>query len=105
MSSLAVAFGLGANLGDARGALAAAVRALRSTPRLDVAAVSSLYRTAPVGGPEQPDYCNAVVVARTDLSPGQLLAVAQRIEAAHHRVREVRWGPARWISTSWRSPM
>lgn len=93
MSPHTVAFGLGANLGDARGALADAVRALSSTPGIDVGAVSSLYRTAPVGGPEQPDYLNAVLVGATTLSPMRLLGVAQAIEADHHRTREVRWGP------------
>lgn len=93
MTPRKVAFGLGANLGDARGALAAAVAALRATPGIDVIAVSALYRTSPVGGPEQPDYLNAVVVATTRLSPHELLAVGQSIEAAHSRTREVRWGP------------
>lgn len=93
MTQATVAFGLGANLGDARAALTAAVAALQGSPGVRVLAVSSLYRTAPVGGPEQPDYLNAVVVAASDLAPAQLLGVAQRIEAEHHRTRLVRWGP------------
>jgi len=58
-----------------------------------VLAVSSVYSTAPVGGPEQDDYLNAVVLVDIELSPHELLALAQRIEADHHRTREVRWGP------------
>ena len=53
----------------------------------------SLYRTAPVGGVEQPDYLNAVVAGRTELSASDLLALCQRIEQAHGRTRDVRWGP------------
>lgn len=93
MTAAVAALGLGANLGDARGALQAAVCALRAAPGVRVVSVSSLYRTAPVGGPQQPDYVNAVVVIRTDLPAHDLLAVAQGIEAAAHRTRDVRWGP------------
>lgn len=93
MTVAIAALGLGANLGDARGALRLAVQALRSTPGIRVRAVSSLYSTAPVGGPAQPDYLNAVVVVSTELAPSDLLAIAQRLEAAAERTREVRWGP------------
>ena len=85
--------GLGANLGDALGALRGAVDALDADPATDVVAASSVYRSAPVGGPEQPDYLNAVVVVATDLRSWELLELAQRIEADHDRVREERWGP------------
>ena len=85
--------GLGANLGDARAALRAAVAGLAATERLEVEAVSGLWMTAPVGGPEQPQYSNAVVEVRTALAPEELLAVCRGLEAAAHRVREVRWGP------------
>ena len=54
------ALGLGANLGDRVAALQGAVDLI--APRLDDPAVSSVYETAPVGGPEQPDYANAVLV-------------------------------------------
>ncbi len=55
--------------------------------------VSPVYETAPVGGPEQPDYLNAVVAVETTLSAHELLRVAQGIEAEADRVRTVRWGP------------
>ena len=91
-----VALGLGANLGDARRALADAVHALADEPGLTVTAVSPLARTAPVlasGQESQPDYLNAVVLARTTLAPLALLAAVQRIEAHTGRVRSERWGP------------
>lgn len=81
--------GLGSNLGDRRGYLARAVDALPG-----VVAVSRLYETEPVGGPEgQGPYLNLVVELDTDLGPHQLLALARRLEEAAERRREVRWGP------------
>lgn len=81
--------GLGSNLGDRMCTLARAVAGLP-----DVAAVSSVYETEPVGGPEgQPPYLNIVVQLETDLSPRDLLEVGQRLEAAAGRVRDVRFGP------------
>lgn len=85
--------GLGANLGEPRSALRAAVAGLEETPGLQVVAVSGLWSTAPVGGPDQPEYLNAVVEVRTGLAPEQVLAVCAGLEAAAHRVRDVRWGP------------
>ena len=84
---------LGANLGDARGALEGAVTALKSTPGVALTAESSVYVTAPVGGVEQPDYLNAVVLAETSLSPRELLDRLHGIENDWQRTREVRWGP------------
>ena len=84
---------LGANLGDARAALAGAVEAITATAGVTVLAESSVYSTAPIGGVEQPDYLNAVVVVDTSLSPHELLDRLHEIENAWHRTREVRWGP------------
>lgn len=84
---------LGSNVGDSIATVQGAVDALATTPDLRIVAVSSLYRTAPVGGPEQGDFINAVLLAETALGPLELLARCQSIEAAFHRVREVRWGP------------
>lgn len=86
-----VAFGLGANLGDRVAALQGAVNLL--SPLLHGAQVSSVYETAPQGGPEQPDYANAVLIGLSELDPSALLAAAQAAEQEWHRVREVRWGP------------
>lgn len=85
---------LGSNLGDSGATLAAAVDALAAAEGVEVAAVSPRARTRPVGGPpDQPDFLNQIVAVTTTLSPHGLLDVAQRIEAEHHRTREVRWGP------------
>ena len=60
---------------------------------IEVVAVSPLASTEPVGGPEQPAYVNAVVLARTVLTPQSVLAVAHHVEQAAGRERLVRWGP------------
>jgi len=86
-----VALGLGANLGDRVAALQGAVDTI--APHLHDAAVSSVYETAPVGGPEQPDYANAVLVGGFAGEPFELLALAHEAEQAWSRTREVRWGP------------
>ncbi|MCZ2105285.1 MAG: 2-amino-4-hydroxy-6-hydroxymethyldihydropteridine diphosphokinase [Burkholderiales bacterium] len=84
--------GLGANLGDARVALAAAVQALAALPATRLAAVSSLYASAPVdaGGP---DYFNAVACLQTTLAPLALLRALQAIETAAGRTRPYRNAP------------
>jgi len=56
-------------------------------------AVSPVYETAPVGGPDQPDYLNAVLLARTSLAARPLLGRLHEVEAAFARVRDVRFGP------------
>ncbi|GAB3163668.1 hypothetical protein GCM10027059_18330 [Myceligenerans halotolerans] len=88
-----VVLALGANLGDPQATLRAAVMDLDRITGLQVTEVSPLARTAAVGGPEQPDYLNAVVVARTGLAPRELLHACQAIEYAHGRSREEHWGP------------
>lgn len=82
--------GLGSNLGDRMALLSDAVAGLAIAG--EVVAVSQVYETDPVG-PYQPDYLNAVAVVRTDLSPQELLGVAQGLERAAGRVRGERWGP------------
>ena len=89
----AVVIALGSNLGDRLAHLQAAVDALAAVPGLSVTAVSPVYRTDPVGGPDQPDYLNAVLLAGTTLPPARVLAAAHAAEAARQRTREVRWGP------------
>ena len=87
-----VVLALGANLGDRTATLRAAVRELDATPGVRVRAVSAPVETDPVGGPDQPDYLNAVVLAGTTLAPEELLAACHRVEADHGRERVVRWG-------------
>jgi dihydroneopterin aldolase / 2-amino-4-hydroxy-6-hydroxymethyldihydropteridine diphosphokinase len=88
-----VVLALGSNLGDRLATLQGAVDELAATPGLDVVGVSPVYETEPVGGPEQPDYLNAVVIAQTSRPAGDLLRRAHEIEAAAQRRRDVRWGP------------
>ncbi|WP_446666147.1 2-amino-4-hydroxy-6-hydroxymethyldihydropteridine diphosphokinase [Flexivirga sp. B27] len=87
-----VVIALGANLGDRVATLSAAVRALGRVEGLQLIEVSGLYETAPVGGPEQPDYLNAVAVGETRLAPWTLLDRLHEIEAGRGRTREIRWG-------------
>lgn len=82
---------LGANIGNLQEQMDLALALLREA--IDVKAVSSYYRTAPVGGPEQPDYLNAVCIAECDLPAAQLLALLHGIEKALGRERLVHWGP------------
>ena len=80
--------GLGSNLGDREALLR---RAVASLP--DVVAVSPLYETEPVGGPEQGAFLNLVVELDTERSPRELLELCQELEADANRVRLERWGP------------
>ena len=80
---------LGSNLGDRRQFLAEAVQSLGSS----VVAVSPVYETDPVGGPDQGRFLNLIVQLETELSPRELLAICHRLESAAQRVRMQRWGP------------
>lgn len=89
-----VYLGLGANLGDRRANLEAAVAALRAHPAIRVAAVSSFIDTPPAGGPPgQPTYLNGAACIETTLAPADLLAECKRIERALGRTDGPRWGP------------
>lgn len=85
--------GLGANLGDRLANLQRAVDELAAKPGIRVVRSSRVYETEPVGGPEQPEYLNAVVEVETDLDPHALLAACLAVEGAMGRVRTERWGP------------
>jgi 2-amino-4-hydroxy-6-hydroxymethyldihydropteridine diphosphokinase len=82
---------LGANIGNPKEQMNLAVALLRES--LDVSAVSSFFTTAPVGGPEQPDYLNAICIAESDLPAADLLALLHGIEKVLGRERIERWGP------------
>jgi 2-amino-4-hydroxy-6-hydroxymethyldihydropteridine diphosphokinase len=84
---------VGANLGDRLGTLQGCVQAIAELPDTDVLAISPLYETAPVGGPPQPDYLNAVLLIQTGLPPRDLLDASHAIEARFGRVRAERFGP------------
>jgi len=79
---------LGSNVGDRRAILREAVAAV-----YEVVAVSPVYETEPVGGPEQGPFYNIVIELETDRSPRQLLELCHELERAAGRTREVRWGP------------
>ena len=80
---------LGANIGEQVRHLRAAVVDLDTLPGTTVVARSSLYRSAPVGLLDQPDFINAVVSVDTTLAPLELLHALLAIEARHGRVRSV----------------
>lgn len=83
---------LGANLGDAQGALTEALAALARLPNTRIVAVSSLYRSAPVDA-EGPEFLNAVAALDTTLAPGALLSALHAIEDAAGRERPYRNAP------------
>lgn len=84
--------GLGSNLGDPAEQLRRALRALSKLPHTQLAAQSSLYRSAPLGGLDQPDYLNAVAALDTRLPAPELLAALLVIEQQQGRVRSAqRW--------------
>lgn len=84
---------VGANLGEAELVVGDALDTLADRLAGDLVARSSLYRTSPVGGPEQPDFINAVAIVDSDLEPPEILTRLQALEKESGRVREVRWGP------------
>ncbi|MCA9880482.1 MAG: 2-amino-4-hydroxy-6-hydroxymethyldihydropteridine diphosphokinase [Thermomicrobiales bacterium] len=83
--------GLGANLGDRAATLRVAAQRLGSLG--EVAAVSSLYETAPIGYADQPPFLNAVLALRTALPPLALVPALLAIETAMGRVRTFRNAP------------
>ena len=85
---------IGSNLASPLEQVHAAVEALGEIPQSRIVAVSSFYRTPPLGPQDQPDYLNAAVVLETELGPEALLDNTQRIELQQGRVRKAeRWGP------------
>lgn len=82
---------LGANIGNPREQMDIAIALLKES--LEVSAVSSYFTTAPVGGPEQPDYLNAVCIADSELPAADLLALLHGIEKSLGRERNEHWGP------------
>jgi 2-amino-4-hydroxy-6-hydroxymethyldihydropteridine diphosphokinase len=82
---------LGANIGNPKEQMDIAVALLKEA--LEVSAISSYFTTAPVGGPEQPDYLNAVAIAESELPAADLLALLHGIEKTLGRERIEHWGP------------
>ena len=86
MSRLVV-LALGSNLGDRAVTLQGAVDAVLESPAVTGVAVSPVYETEPMGGPEQPDYLNAVLLLDTELPSLALLERAHAVEQAFGRER------------------
>jgi 2-amino-4-hydroxy-6-hydroxymethyldihydropteridine diphosphokinase len=82
---------LGANIGNPEEQMQLAIAMLREAT--DVIALSSIYITEPVGGPEQPNYLNAICIAESDLPAADLLSVLHGIEKTLGREHLERWGP------------
>jgi 2-amino-4-hydroxy-6-hydroxymethyldihydropteridine diphosphokinase len=92
--SVVAYIGLGANLGYPIETIKSARSDINAIAGVRELAFSSLYRSAPMGPADQPDYVNAVMSVETTLNPLELLRALQAIEAAHGRVRMgERWGP------------
>ena len=85
---------IGSNLASPLEQVNAAVQAIGEIPDSRIVAISSFYRTPPLGPQDQPDYLNAAVALDTALAPEELLDHTQRIELQQGRVRKAeRWGP------------
>jgi len=86
--------GLGSNLADPRAQVERASRALAALPQTRLVQRSRLYRSAPWGRADQPEFVNAVVALQTELTPRELLEALLKIERAAGRARDAtRWGP------------
>ncbi len=86
--------GVGSNVGDRASFCREAVASLDAASGVAVQRASSLYETAPLGGPPQRSFVNLVVRIETDLDPRALLEVCQHIEHQLGREpSEIRWGP------------
>ena len=88
MTGVTAYVALGANLDDPVAQVRAGMSALAALPRTRLVAQSSLYRTAPVGYADQPDFINAVAAVETQLSARELLDTLLATEQRHGRVRE-----------------
>jgi 2-amino-4-hydroxy-6-hydroxymethyldihydropteridine diphosphokinase len=82
---------LGANIGNPEEQMQLAIAMLREATA--VIALSSIYTTKPVGGPQQPNYLNAICIAESELPAADLLALLHGIEKTLGRERLERWGP------------
>ena len=85
--------GLGSNLEDPRSQLQLAFDELDGLPETRLVARSSLYRSAPLGYPDQPEFVNAVAEIATALTPQTLLQALLQIEHRHGRERTFRNAP------------
>ena len=87
------ALSLGGNLGDVRAAFSFALERLALAPGVAVVATSSVYRTAPWGKLDQPDFLNMATLLRVTIAPRALLDLCLSIEREQGRARLEHWGP------------
>ena len=93
-SAVTAYIGIGSNVGERRAFCRRAVAELDAAPGVEVRATSSLYETAPVGGPPQRSFVNMVAKVSTSLDARSLLELCKQIEAGLGREgSEIRWGP------------
>ncbi|HAA01806.1 MAG TPA: 2-amino-4-hydroxy-6-hydroxymethyldihydropteridine diphosphokinase [Syntrophobacteraceae bacterium] len=88
-----VFLGLGSNLGNPEQTCLEAIELVRNHPDIQMAGVSSLYRTEPMGVTDQGWFVNAAIGCTTAVSPESLLQAISQIERSFGRVRVERWGP------------
>jgi 2-amino-4-hydroxy-6-hydroxymethyldihydropteridine diphosphokinase len=93
MGTTRAALALGGNIGDVASAFVQALSLLAKNAGVTLLARSGVYRTAPWGVTDQPDFLNMAVLIETSLSARALLDLALSIERASGRVRDLRWGP------------
>ena len=82
---------IGANIGNPQENIDLALALLKDAT--EITAISSIYVTKPVGGPDQPDYINAVALAESELPALDFLKMLHGIETALGRERKEHWGP------------
>ena len=82
---------LGSNLGNRELNIDSAIAELAKI--VEITHLSTNHETDPVGGPEQPKYLNAILIAETELDPHELLISMLEIENKLGRKREIHWGP------------
>ncbi|WP_449255234.1 2-amino-4-hydroxy-6-hydroxymethyldihydropteridine diphosphokinase [Bosea sp. (in: a-proteobacteria)] len=87
------ALAFGGNLGDPVAAFATALAALRRHPGVRLGRLSPVYRTAPWGKTDQPEFLNMAALIETTLAAEELLALCLELERAGGRERRERWGP------------
>jgi 2-amino-4-hydroxy-6-hydroxymethyldihydropteridine diphosphokinase len=85
--------GMGSNMEDRFNYLKQGILLLHKEKNITLTNLSSIYETAPVGYTEQSAFLNMVVEVETTYNPQELLSCLQKIEAACHRERIIRWGP------------
>ncbi len=83
---------LGSNIEEPLRQISIAYHNIKQHPQLTPLARSHVYRSAPHGPLDQPDFLNAVVAVDTALSPRDLLKALQKIESSMGRIRARRWG-------------